>query len=180
MARERKLVFPSTRHEAIEVFRKSSIPQIRLPKTRKGLPQPAGTRLRKHGMTPEERLAQYAPASSSTIPERMVFGWLKTHNFMFTFQDPVMGGRVPGGAVVDFIVYDKTPPVVIRIMSYWHKSTAVQTGDDIQMEMLISLGYQVEDVWEVEVSTVERVDEKMRQVFYGAPKIGTTILTAEG
>lgn len=174
MARTRRLVFPKTRHDAVEVFSKSSIPQIKLPKTTKGLPQSAGTKLRKHGMTPEERLAQYAPAGSSSVPERMVFGWLKTHNFLFTFQDPVMGGRVPGGAVVDFIVYDKTPPVVIRIMSYWHKSPLVQIGDDIQMDMLLNLGYQVEDVWESEVNTVERVDEKMRQVFYGAPRVGTT------
>lgn len=114
---------------------------------------------------------QYAP--EGTAPERLVFGWLKRHHFMFEYQTPLMGGRVPGGAIVDFIIYDKSPPIVIRVQSYWHEAAVVRWNDQIQRDGLEALGYVVEDVWEREINTVERVDSKMRQIIFGAPKFTT-------
>ena len=154
-----------------ELERKAGLPHLSWPRAKKGRKEPRGTRIRRYSLTPEERYMQYAP--EGTAPERLLFGWLKRHNFMFEYQTPLMGGRVPGGAVVDFIIYDKYPPIIIRIMSYWHEAAAVQWNDQIQRNGLEALGYQVEDVWEREINTVERVDEKMRHIIYGAPKFTT-------
>lgn len=151
--------------------RESGIPALRWPKAKKGPKEPRGTRLRRYGLTPEERYMQYAPEGTS--PERLLFGWLMRHDFMFEFQAPLMGGRTPGGAVVDFIIYDKQPPIILRIMSYWHESASAQWNDQIQRDALETLGYQVEDVWEREINTVEDVDETMRHILFGAPKFGT-------
>ena len=159
------------------LVRRQKLPILKLRKGIKGRPQPTGTRLRKYGLTPEEQYMQYAP--EGTKPERLVFGWLLKHKFMFDFQQPVMGGRIPGGAVVDFIIYDKQPPIALRIMSFWHESPEVKWTDDIQAENLFQLGYQVEDVWEREINTLDKVDYKMRQIIFGAPKMRTVIPVVE-
>jgi len=157
-------------------FESDSVPRIRPTRYAKGRPIPLGTRLRKYGLTPEETYAQYAP--EGTTPERILFGWLRQHGFTFAFQSPLMGGRaVPGGAIVDFIIYDKFPPLIIRIMSYWHESVDAKWRDQIQLAGLTELGYRVEDVWEYEINTVKKVDQKMRTVLFGAPKWGTNAPT---
>ena len=58
-------------------------------------------------------------------------------------------------------------------MSYWHESATARYTDDIQRAALEVFGLQVEDVWEREVNTVEKVDAKMREILFGAPKMGT-------
>jgi len=146
-------------------------PRLKLRKGLKGRIGLRGTRISKYGMTPEEELMKYAP--EGTKPERMVFGWLVRHGYSFEFQESVAGGRIPGGAVVDFCVYDKYPPMAIRIQSYWHESAEVQWSDSIQLDTLINMGFQVEDIWEYEVNTVAKVDRKMREVIFGAPKFST-------
>jgi len=166
--RRSDITFPKSWTDVRDRIATSDTPILKWRRAPKGRPEPRGTRLRKYGLTPEQRLAQYAP--EGTTPERMVFGWLKTHNFIFDFQQPVLGGRVPGGAVVDFFVYDLHPPRILRIMSYWHKPLAVQWADEIQRETLLDLGFIVEDIEEWEINTYEKLDSKMREVLYGAPR----------
>ena len=153
-----------------ELEEKAKLPHIHTRKAAKGKREPRGTRIRKYGLTPEERYMLLAP--EGTAPERLLFGWLKRHGFMFSFQQPVMGGRSPGGAVVDFIIYDKYPPIALRVMSYWHTSLAAQWHDELQRERLIEVGYQVEDVWEYDINTVSKLDKTMRRILYGTPALG--------
>jgi len=166
----KKVVFPTSRGRALRVYQRKDVPVMKWRKAAKGKPEPTGSRLLKHGLTDEERLMRYSP--EGTTPERMVFGWLRLHGFLFTYQEAVLGGRVPGGAVVDFVVYDKYPPIAIRIMSYWHKSAQAQINDAIQQEMLLDLGFYVGDVWENEINTIEKLERKMREILYGTPKFG--------
>jgi len=121
-------------------------------------------------MTLEEMYASMAP--EGTTPERLVYGWLRKHGFLFTYQEPIAGGRVPGGAIIDFVIYEKDPPIVIRIMSYWHEAAETKWSDDIQLSMLTEAGFYVEDVWEWEINTLPKVDRKMREILFGAPKFG--------
>lgn len=162
--------FPKNVSGALASFN-SKLPRLRYRRARKGKPEPRGTRIAKYALTPEERLAGLAPEGST--PERMLFGWLVKHRFSFTYQEPVMGGRAPGGAIIDFVIYDKQPPIAIRIQSYWHKGLDVRWMDDIQAAALLELGFQVEDVWEYEINTVNRLDRKMRTILFGAPKFGS-------
>lgn len=153
-----------------ELEERAGLPHLITKKATKGEREPRGTRIRKYGLTPEEVYMQYAP--EGTAPERLLFGWLKRHGYMFTFQRPILGGRLPGGAVVDFVIYDKQPPIILRIMSYWHTSLSAQWSDALQKDRLMELGYQVVDLWEYDINTVAKVAETMRSIMYGAPKIG--------
>jgi len=149
--------------------RMGNIPNLRHKRASKGKPAAIG-RVWKHGLTPEELLMRIAPAG--TAPERMLFGWLVTHGISFTFQEPVLGGRVPGGAIIDFVIYEVEPPLAIRVQSYWHTSGESMLHDEVQAGVLMDLGFSVQDIWEFEVNTVERVNLKMRELLYGFNRRG--------
>lgn len=54
------------------------------------------------------------------------------------FQVPVMGGRHPGGAVLDFVVWTPGMPIVIEPNGdIWHTSTTAQRERDKQREAAI-------------------------------------------
>jgi len=121
-------------------------------------------------MTEEEKLSAIAPANAKSLPERMLYGWLVKHGVAFGYQTSVAGGRLPGGAVLDFVIYERVVPIAIRLQSYWHKGAENVLADDIQLNMLQETGYVVEDIWDYELQTAEEIDRKMREVIYGAPK----------
>lgn len=171
------ITFPTSRYEALEEYETSGVPTLKWRRATKGKSEPLGTRLRKYGLTPEEQLMQYAPGGSK--PERMVFGWLLRHKFIFEFQVSVLGGRAPGGAVIDFVIYDKVPAIALRVQSFWHAPPEVKWADDIQAQNLTEMGYQVEDVWESDVNTIDRVDATMQHIMFGAPKMGTVAEISE-
>jgi hypothetical protein len=148
----------------------SSLPVLKYKKYPKGKPLPYGKGLMGPPLgSPEESLAALGPSKAS-LPERMVYGWLIRHKVIFDYQSPVLGGKVAGGAVLDFVLHDRVDPIVIRIQSYWHTGASNMFADAIQLSSLQELKYTVEDVWEWEINTVSRLDNKMRQILYGAPK----------
>jgi hypothetical protein len=106
----------------------------------------------------------------ASLPERRVYGWLVRHKIDFEYQAELLGGRRPGGAVVDFIVALRQPPLVLRIMSYWHTSPASKAFDDVQAQEIEELGYQTEDVWEYELETPDETNSTMMRILYGMPK----------
>ncbi len=106
----------------------------------------------------------------ASLPERRVYGWLIRHRIDFEYQASLLGGRKPGGAVVDFIVALRQPPLVLRIMSYWHTSPTSKVFDDKQAQEIEDLGYQVEDVWEYELNTPDATNHTMMRILYGMPK----------
>jgi len=143
-------------------------PHVPYLRTSKGESIRVGSRLRKFGLTPEETYQQYAP--EGTAPERLLFGWLARHDVWFSYQVKELGGRLPGGAIIDFVIWEKTPYLVIRVMSYWHDNPESQSRDMLQRLALEELGYWVEDVRESEINTVEKVDATMRTLLYAAPR----------
>jgi len=135
-------------------------------------------RILKFGLTPEQQLMQYAPEGST--PERMVFGWLVMHNISFLWQESVLGGRaIPGGAVLDFVILHKATPIVVRIMSYWHKNAEQEWKDDLSLGALLDIGLVVEDVWEYEINTYDKVDKKMQEILYGRARHGAGVSLAQ-
>jgi len=130
-----------------------------------------GTKLESHGLTRDEELMlATAGIERMSMPERRIYGWLVRHKIEFESQVPLMGGRRPGGAVVDFIIYTRVPPIVLRVQSYWHTDPAAKSFDDYQKQAIEDLGYQVVDVWEYELSGEEETHFTMVTILYGAPK----------
>lgn len=127
--------------------------------------------IRKYGLSRLEAYARKSPRDAS-LPERLVHAWLTKHGIPFSYQYALMGGHVPGGAIVDFVIRLRNPSVVLRIMGYYwhHKSPATQINDDLQLESLEDLGYIVEDIWDYEVNTLKKLFAKMSSVIYGMPK----------
>jgi hypothetical protein len=127
---------------------------------------PTGQRLREVGLTEEQRLIIRTPEGS--IPERMVYGWLRRHKIPFRYQQSVMGGRVPGGAIIDFVIEQGITPIALRVMGYhWHTLPGQRYRDDIQREALENNGFRVVDAWDYEVNTYDRVNATMNEVMYG-------------
>jgi hypothetical protein len=167
--RNRNVVnFPKTAHQAIIQAVGQNFPRLKPIQNAKGDYIRLGSKYHKVGLTQEEELMKYA--SKGTKPERMLFGWLIEHDIAFSYQVAYFGGRaIPGGAVVDFVIWDLAQPIIIRVQSWWHRDNAVKWADDIQAEKLREMGARVEDVWENELNSVARVDETMRGVLYGQP-----------
>ena len=117
--------------------------------------------------TAEERYKLGTPVEASE-PEKMVYAWLVRNQFDFEYQVSVIGGRAPGGAVLDFVVYATAIPLVIRVQSYWHAMAAQAANDDIQLAKLQEMGYNVVDVWESDLGTVESTEDIMMRTIYGA------------
>ena len=124
--------------------------------------------IRKYGLSRLEAYARKSPGDAS-LPERLVYAWLMKNEIPFSYQYALMGGHVPGGAIVDFVIRLRNPSVILRIMGYYwhHKSPATQINDDLQLESLEDLGYIVEDIWDYEVNTLKKLFAKMNSVIYG-------------
>lgn len=72
--------------------------------------------------------AVYFGVGAGTIPELVVIGWLIVNGYRrgqrnrgYDFQDDRLGGRqLPGGAVVDVIVYRAARTIGVRVYSIYH------------------------------------------------------------
>ncbi len=70
----------------------------------------------------------YGQGSSGTVPEAVLHGGLLSRGYgfrkgspSFDFQDPRLGGRkLPGGAVVDLVVYERGRVGGVRVSSIYH------------------------------------------------------------
>lgn len=164
-----KLEFPHSVLEAIDL-----IGSDRPKRRRKAIPKlPAAkhTKLPQFGQTPEERLQSKSPMTQRLSgPERMVWGWLVRNNIPFDSQVEVLGGRRPGGAVIDFIIAIRQPPIALRIQGYWHDNVSAKLNDDQQQQALEELGYSVIDIWEHELATVDMTHWTMINALYGRAK----------
>jgi len=162
------ITFPKSAKAAVDAlgkqrlkFRPATLPKLSAAKR---------ARPTKYGYTPEELLELDATGGYRLSgPEKRVSGWLNRHDIPFESQVELMGGRVPGGAVVDFVIYMGFPPLIIRIQSYWHETISARANDDLQRNSLEELGYRVEDVWEHEIQTEDEVHWTMMKVIYGRP-----------
>lgn len=161
--RNRSPIKPKSLKQAIS----DKIPRLKLKRHPRGRYIPMGSRLKKYGRTPEEELMADIEGSK---PERLIYGWLKRHNIPFKYQQPLLGGRVPGGAVVDFILHLRAKPLIIRVMGYYHHDPLQAINDDLQRNALESIGWEVKDVWDYEVNTEKKVQNKMLEILFGMPE----------
>lgn len=164
--------YPRNWTEIKNAITKGNKPVLNIKPASLGDSIPTGKKLFiKHGETPEEALAKIAPVEAKSMPERLLYGWLIKHHISFAYQTNVAGGRaVPGGAVLDFVIYEKAAPMVIRLQSYWHKGAENVYADDIQLNMLQQMGFVVVDIYDYEINSTPKLDNKMRQILFGAPK----------
>ena len=168
--RHRSNLVPEIPRTALQALKAlgGKVPRPKLKRPSKGDPIPTRSRLTQWGKTAEEKLMELAPEGSQ--PERMVYGWLIRHGVPFEFQVPLMGGRVPGGAIVDFVLHLRETPLIIRIMGYWHDMPGQKTNDELQRDALEQVGWRIEDIWEYEINTEQKVRDKMVEILYGHPK----------
>tara|TARA_R110002012_G_scaffold18062_1_gene66868 strand:- start:8 stop:517 length:510 start_codon:yes stop_codon:yes gene_type:complete len=107
-----------------------------------------------------------------TLPERIVYKKLSemllgTHNF--TFQRLGGGGRnYIGGFVLDFVVIDRVPNVVIEILGdYWHQAYEKQADLERQMAV-VKEGYLYNEIWESEIYiSDENLENKLNVILEG-------------
>ncbi len=97
-----------------------------------------------------EAYAQQQGLLGASRPEIMVHQWLMARGEGFVYQFGLMGGRTQrGGAVGDFLLYQRHPPLVIRVQSeHWHPDPL---REEEQRLALQAEGYGVVDVWEEEI-----------------------------
>ena len=166
------ITFPANWTEVKRAITKGNKPILTIRPSRLGSVIPTGKKLIiKYGETPEQALAKIAPPTAKSTPERLLYGWLIKHSIPFAYQTSVAGGRViPGGVVLDFVIYGKGIPIAIRVQSYWHLGAENIFADDIRLNMLQQMGFIVEDVWEWEINTVTKLNNVMRRILYGTPK----------
>jgi hypothetical protein len=90
---------------------------------------------------------------AGTLPERMVALALCYLDVYFQAQRSEDGGRLRlGGAVVDFLVFIGSLPVVVRVQGdYWHSLPSRKLKDRVQWDRLHMRGYRVADIWEHEL-----------------------------
>lgn len=110
-------------------------------------------------VTQWDNLPALPPGFVGTYPEFLVYWALTKLGYQpdldFTFQSSQLGVRwEAGAAVVDFLISNRTPPLVIRVQGmYWHyeQGTDKQALDLIQKQELELHGLEVVDVDEDDI-----------------------------
>ena len=97
--------------------------------------------------------------------ELIVIEWLNARNITFSFQTSLAGGWYQlGGAVVDFLFYDRM--LAWRIMGeYYHRGVEKEGSDLLQREMLSTIGWTVVDLWGDDI--FNRLEETMNLALKG-------------
>jgi very-short-patch-repair endonuclease len=113
-------------------------------------PQPPRLAAERVTEPPAQEMLLREEGVRASEPEAIAYLWLRAHQIPFEFQAPILGGRTaPGGTVVDFILYDRDPPLLLRVMGdYWHSMIESMAFDEEQRIALMSMGFPVVDVWE--------------------------------
>ena len=120
----------------------------------------------------EELESRAAQGFYGTLPERIMHKKLTqmmqgTHNFIF--QRTEGGGRnYIGGFVLDFLITDKLPYLVIEILgNYWHQ--AYEQAADLERAMAVKReGYIYHEIWESEIYiSDEYLENKLTVILQG-------------
>lgn len=86
----------------------------------------------------------------------------------FVYQDPVLGGRNYGGQVLDFVMIDRAPRLVLMINGdYWHfgQSTLKLNASIRARNNLKQAGYNAVIIWESDMQV--SLDGTMRRALAG-------------
>ena len=121
---------------------------------------------------PEELEGRASQGFYGTLPERIMYKKLSqmmqgSHNFIF--QRTEGGGRnYIGGFVLDFLITDRLPYLVIEILGdYWHQ--AYEKAADLEREMAVRReGYLYYEIWESEIYiSDEYLENKLNGILEG-------------
>lgn len=99
-----------------------------------------------------------------TLPERIVYKKLVqlVGEQYISFQRLEGGGRnILGGFVLDFLITDRFPPLVIEVLGdFWHKPSRA-FADAERMMAVTNRGYGYFEIWEHEVYHSDELTEKL-------------------
>ena len=98
--------------------------------------------------------------------EKKVYSWLAKNEIPFSTQQKMFGtaGEL-GSATIDFILGERR--LALRVMgSYWHSTFKARARDQLGKEQLYAAGYEVVDLWEVNLSD-ENIDRTMSLALQG-------------
>lgn len=123
--------------------------------------------------TVKEFKPEEAPPAPDTwtgpLDEWYVYWWLSIHvgTDNFQYQGSREGGRkYLGGVIADFIVYDRTPGLVINVQGqYWHRGSEAAAKDMLQKIQYMNMGYDVVFIFEQDIMT--RLDYTMKMALLG-------------
>jgi hypothetical protein len=90
----------------------------------------------------------------ATRPEYIIYKAVVKLGWRAEFQVPIMWGRqVMGGQVLDIVINDHQPPIVINVQSYWHTGAAKKYADSIKRLFTETSmpGVRVLDIWEEDI-----------------------------
>jgi hypothetical protein len=122
------------------------------------------------GGTWEDMLGEVAPDEVEATSDRLIYGWLKREQIDFEYGHIIVGGQVDAYAFVEFFLPYEIPQICIRVLSYyWDKKSPLDFKSESERAALEYMGYRVEDVWDYDVNTYNKVEDKMREILYGRP-----------
>ena len=115
------------------------------------------------GEDPLEARASKIP--HATLPERIVhkkLAQLLGGEDKFVFQRTEGGGRLfIGGFVLDFLILDTLPPLVIEVLGdFWHQAVR-RFADEERALTVISLGYAYAEIWEHDIYASDQLTEQI-------------------
>jgi very-short-patch-repair endonuclease len=99
--------------------------------------------------------------------EWRVYWWLERKKVDFLFQLDLYGGSVSGGFIVDFLVRDRDPGLVLEVQGKpWHfGALGLRADDRIRKAILLNEGYDV--VYLLHSDIDDRLDYTMKEALRG-------------
>ena len=137
--------------------------QYPLPKTRARALVPLNLPAREKPPESQEVMGLIMGVEPGSLQEWRVYVSLVKFKLVFEYQVPVRGGRmVPGGRVLDFLVYNPFPIPVPVMGLYWHSGK--KREDDLMMLDLLRQVFKREPVplWEDELYSQEASDNAVK------------------
>jgi hypothetical protein len=137
----------------------STVPGMLMPSRRI---LPAAAQSSKNGLAVDPEPAP-AMAFGSTY-EQYFYEALVKRKKAFEYQVPFFGGRVRGGTIVDFMVYNPDPVLVYVDGARWHQENNRRFEDAMVRAKLVNMGYLVKVIGE-EAETPEGCDKWIKANF---------------
>ena len=133
-----------------------------------------GPRRANIGVTPLEQRAVPREEVVGTLPERIVYKFLRDIlRLPFSFQSSLLGGRLElGGLVADFIL--EFQKIILNPTGPTHDAYVQQRKDEEQRMTLAEMGYTSYYIPEQDVYNEYKFEEIMRGIFSLGPRFGSS------
>jgi hypothetical protein len=138
--------------------------QYPIPKKKAHALERKGTPVREKPPEAQEQVGLINGMKAGSVLEWRVYVALVRFKLVFEYQVPIRGGRrVPGGRVLDFLVYNPFPIPVPVMGKHWHSGK--KREDDLMMLNLLRQVYKREPVplWEDELYSQEATNQLVKE-----------------